>query len=86
MPADLVARLEQGMSKVAVLELLGPPDTVGLRLQGSVFIYRYHNESDKGLKLSLVRASFQYETSDRRTARLVVFFDKKGLITDFAAY
>ncbi|MFO7871531.1 MAG: outer membrane protein assembly factor BamE [Kiritimatiellia bacterium] len=86
MPADSVGMLEKGMSKAEVLELLGPPDTVGLRLEGSVFIYRYHNEEGKGLDVSATPGSFEYETLNRQTDRVVVFFDKKGIVTDSAVY
>lgn len=75
---EAVARLEPGMTKADVLKTLGPPDTVGLRMKGSVFIYRYVRSSDQGLSLNAYQASVSYDASDRRTTRLVVFFDKAG--------
>ena len=83
LPEEQFQLLRQGMSKVEVLGLLGPPDTAGLRLNGSVFIYRYQSSDDMGIELSAFRTSVQYDRSDRRTDRLVVFFDKKGVVTEF---
>ncbi len=85
-PEERIARLSAGMAKAQVLELLGPPDDAGLRMDGSVFIYRFHNKADKALELSFMQGSFNYEESDWRTHRVVVFFDKQGIVTDFAAY
>lgn len=84
MPSEQYQRLQPGMSKAQVLDLLGPPDSAGLRLRGTVFVYRYQDQGDMGIQVSLFRASFAYDRSDRRTERLVVFFDKKGLVTEFA--
>jgi outer membrane protein assembly factor BamE (lipoprotein component of BamABCDE complex) len=84
MPEEEMPQLRIGMAKEEVLSLLGPPDTVGLRLKGTLFIYRYHNEADTGVSLSFFQASMEFESSDRRTARLLVFFDKKGRVTAFA--
>lgn len=83
-PVESFGRLKAGMSKAEVLGLLGPPDTLGLNLKGSVFVYRFHNEGDTGLEVSLYYASARVESSDRRTDRLLVFFDKSGRVADFA--
>lgn len=82
-PENLETILTVGMTKGQVLEVLGPPDAMGLRLQGTIFIYRYSNQADEDLKLSAFQGSFNYGSSDLRTARLVVFFDKKGRVTAF---
>ena len=65
-------------------DLLGPPDTVGLRLDGSIFIYRYRNTSAKQLEIKLSSTEFKYDSDDLRTARLVVFFDKKGVASRYS--
>jgi outer membrane protein assembly factor BamE (lipoprotein component of BamABCDE complex) len=78
---EAVRLVRPGMTKAEVLELLGPPDTPGLRLDGTVFIYRYQDEGERGLRLSLMQASVKYESTDRLTHRVVVFFDKKGIVT-----
>jgi outer membrane protein assembly factor BamE (lipoprotein component of BamABCDE complex) len=84
-PRARIAELAPGMPKREVLNLLGPPDTVGLRMDGSVFIYRFRSETEDSLKLSAFQASFSYDATVRRTERVVVFFDKKGRLTDFAS-
>ena len=86
LPAEQVERLRRNMSKVEVLELLGPPDSLGRRLQGSVFIYRYRTGNNLGVEMSLGSTEFEYLSIDRKTDRLVVFFDKQGLVTDFATH
>jgi len=70
--------LESAETKAEVLERVGPPHSVGLQLDGSVFVYRTNIEKSESLNLSAFRASFDYQTTDRRTARLIVLFDKQG--------
>jgi hypothetical protein len=70
--------LESANDKAAVLEQVGPPHSVGIQLDGSVFVYRTRIAEVESLNLSAFRASFDYETTDRRTARLIVLFDKQG--------
>lgn len=70
--------LAQATTKAEVLERVGPPMDVGLQLGGSVFVYRYRWEEADDLNLSFFRASFAYETTERRTSRLLVLFDKQG--------
>lgn len=84
MPKDRVAQLKAGMGKGDVLGLLGPPDTLTARIKGSLFIYRYHNEGDTGFRVSAYRAALELESLNRRTDRLLVFFDKKGRVTAYA--
>lgn len=76
--ADAITQLASATTKAQVLTSVGPPNDVGLQLNGSVFIYRYRYEELDNLNLSFFRASFDYTAVDRRTARLVVFFDKRG--------
>jgi len=70
--------LQDAGTKAEVLERVGPPHSVGLQLEGSVFVYRTNIEKSESLNLSAFRASFDYQTTDRRTARLIVLFDKQG--------
>lgn len=65
-------------TKAEVLERFGPPNDVGMQQNGSVFIYRYRTETLDNLNLSFFNATFDYETTDTRTARLIVMFDKQG--------
>ncbi len=70
--------LQGAETKAEVLERVGPPHSVGLQLDGSVFVYRAKIEEAESLNLSAFRASFDYQMTDRRTARLIVLFDKRG--------
>ncbi|MHC4778247.1 MAG: outer membrane protein assembly factor BamE domain-containing protein [Planctomycetota bacterium] len=81
MSAEAVHLVRTGMTKADVLETIGPPDTMGLRLDGSVFIYRYRDSGGEGVNLSLMQASISYEASRKRTRRVVIFFDKKGIVS-----
>lgn len=77
---EQLAKLE---TKGEVLETLGPPNDMGLQLRESVFLYRVRREAAENLNLSFFRASFDYEQIDRRTDRLIVFFDKRGRVTRY---
>ncbi|HBP17252.1 MAG TPA: hypothetical protein DEA08_05565 [Planctomycetes bacterium] len=70
-------------TKAEVLEVLGPPNDMGLQLRESVFLYRVQREAAENLNLSFFRASFDYQQIDRRTDRLIVFFDKGGRVTRY---
>lgn len=76
-------QLQELETKGEVLEILGPPNDMGLQPRESVFIYRVRREAADNLNLSFFRASFDYEEIDRRTDRLIVFFDKQGRITRY---
>lgn len=76
-------QLRELRTKAEVLEVLGPPNDMGLQLRESVFLYRVRREAAENLNLSFFRASFDYEQIDRRTDRLIVFFDKQGGITRY---
>ena len=84
LPREAVAKLKTGMSKAEVLEILGPPDVAGLRVGGSVFVYRYRNAEDAGLDISAFQASVSFDTTDLRTDRIAVLFDKRGIVAAFA--
>ena len=56
---------------------------MGLQLNESVFLYRFSRAAAESLNLSFFRASLDYDTVDRRTDRLIVFFDKRGAITRY---
>jgi len=81
--AEQLEQLSELESKAEVLEVLGPPNDMGLQLRESVFLYRVRREAAENLNLSFFRASFDYEQIDRRTDRLIVFFDKQGRITRY---
>ncbi len=76
-------RLVAARTKAEVLETVGPPMDVGLQLDGSAFVYRLRLEEADELSLSFFQATFDYSSTDRRTARLLVLFDKQGRKTGF---
>ena len=80
---DQLQALIDARTKAEVLENVGPPVEVGLQLDGSVFVYRFRFEEADNLNLSFFRATFDYDVTDQRVARLVVFFDKAGRKTGF---
>ena len=82
-PEETYGRLAAGMTQSEVMALLGPPDEIGLRLDGSAFTWRHQSESDTGLSVSVFQASLSYDYADRRTEKLVVLFDKRGRVTVF---
>ena len=75
---ERIALLGEANTKAEVLEKVGPPNSVGIQLDGSVFVYRARIEEIENLNLSAFQASFDYQVTDRRTARLLVLFDKQG--------
>lgn len=75
---ERLALLSEANTKAEVLEKVGPPNSVGIQLDGSVFVYRARIEEIEDLNLSAFQASFDYQVTDRRTARLLVLFDKQG--------
>ncbi len=76
----LLAELE---TKAQVLEVLGPPTDMELRIDGSVFHYRFRVERGSSLQLSAFEASLDRSSRDRQADRLLVQFDKAGQITRY---
>ncbi len=70
-------------TKSEVLKTVGPPLDMGIRLKGSVFIYRAAHRDLDNLNLSAFQGSFDYEQEETRTERLTIFFDKKGNVTGY---
>lgn len=80
---DQLHALVEARTKAEVLDEVGPPEAIGLRMDGSVFVYRFRFEEQDSLNASFFNASFDYDTTDRRVQRLAVFFDKRGRKTGF---
>lgn len=76
-------RLAAATTKAEVLTHVGPPSDMGLQLDGSVFVYRLRLEEADDLNFSFFNATFDYEVTDRRVARLLVLFDKQGRKTGY---
>ena len=77
LPGDAAA-IVPGLSKAAVLGRLGPPDHVENEPGGSAFEYLYSRSAERGLHVSLFRASFSYDEARTRVERLRVSFDDRG--------
>lgn len=73
-----------GLGEAQVLERLGPPDAVSWVREGPVFEYAYSSGLGRNLSVSMFRASFTYDEVRARLDRLVVFFDRKGVVRDHA--
>lgn len=75
-------RIAAGDSKAAVLAELGAPDSMGRLPGGSWFEYAFSVEDGDQLDLSLLQASASWATTDTRTDRLFVRFDRTGRVTE----
>ncbi len=67
-------------TKGEVLETIGPPSKIELRMDGSAFVYRYELQRGSGLAISAFQATFDNSTSDRRADLVIVYFDKQGRV------
>lgn len=80
-PTDAL-QISQGDSKAWVLHTLGAPDNMGRLAGGSWFEYAFSVEDSDQLDLSLLQASASWATTDTRTDRLFVRFDRSGNVTE----
>ena len=74
------ASIVPGISKVAVLARLGPPDRVEVEPGGSAFEYLYSRTAGRTLDVSLFQASFTYDEARQGVDRLRVSFDRDGAV------
>lgn len=83
-PLDPLAasRVQAGDTKPQVLERLGPPDAMGLVRGGSHFVYFFRKQNTDELSVSAFQASASWSSSDKRLDRLIVRFDREGLVTE----
>lgn len=81
--AEQAARIEEGSSKAAILDLLGPPDQVAVEARGTVFEYLYRQQSGRELEITVFRASFTYQEAYSHADRLVIRFDQDGRVREY---
>ncbi len=80
-PAD-ARRIERGDAKARVLTELGAPSAMGIFPGGSWFEYAFRTQDTDQIDLSLLQASGSWATTDIRTDRLLVRFDRTGRVLD----
>jgi hypothetical protein len=72
-------------TKREVLELMGPPDRILRQYDGDVFVYAYirRNESSFSIEEPVITnlMLFSYIKTQEKSDRLVVFFDRGGLLS-----
>ncbi len=82
LPASALESLQRGVSTEAdVLRALGPPADLGRLQTGLIFVYRLTEESLQSLSISYSIGSGGYTGEVKRPGTLVVFFDRKGVVT-----
>ena len=82
--AGAESTLYQGQPKSDVLEQLGPPDRVAVERAESTFEYLYREQRDRELDISLWQANFNYQQGWDQADRLVIRFDARGQVRDYA--
>jgi hypothetical protein len=72
-------------TKGEVLELVGPPDRILRQFDGDVFVYAYirRNATTIAIEEPVITnlMIFTYQKSQEKSDRLVVFFDRSGLVS-----
>jgi hypothetical protein len=71
-------------TKGEILELMGPPDRILRQYDGDVFVYAYirRNATTIAIEEPVITnlMLFTYQKSQEKSDRLVVFFDRAGLL------
>jgi outer membrane protein assembly factor BamE (lipoprotein component of BamABCDE complex) len=86
LPPAIDAQIEAGRStKADVLRDLGPPDRLVRQYDGDVFVYAYIRRNVDTLELSepvFTRLTiFSYTRTQEKSDRMVVLFDRNGIVT-----
>jgi len=72
-------------TKREILELMGPPDRILRQYDGDVFVYAYirRNASTFSIEEPVITnlMLFSYQKTQEKSDRLVVFFDRGGLLS-----
>jgi hypothetical protein len=72
-------------NKGEILELFGPPDRILRQYDGDVFVYAYIRRNSTTFEIEdptiTPRMIFTYHKSQEKSDRLVVFFDRDGLLS-----
>jgi outer membrane protein assembly factor BamE (lipoprotein component of BamABCDE complex) len=77
--ARLIAR---GDAKVEVLETLGAPSAMGIFPGGSWFEYSFRVSDTDQVDISFLQASGSWASTEVRSDRLLVRFDRTGRVLD----
>jgi outer membrane protein assembly factor BamE (lipoprotein component of BamABCDE complex) len=71
-------------TKREILELLGPPDRIQRQYDGDVFVYAYVRRNATSITIEepvLTNLTlFSYQKSQEKSDRMVVLFDRGGLV------
>jgi outer membrane protein assembly factor BamE (lipoprotein component of BamABCDE complex) len=74
-------------TKGEILQLLGPPDRILRQYDGDVFVYAYVRRNSTTLALEEPVITnlmiFTYQKSQEKSDRLVVLFDRGGVLTGY---
>lgn len=74
-------------TKREILEVLGPPDKILRQYDGDVFVYAYvrRNETSITIEEPVITnlTIFSYEKSQEKSDRMVVLFDRSGVLSGF---
>jgi hypothetical protein len=86
LPPGIETKLETGRStKAEVLRDLGPPDRLVRQYDGDVFVYAYVRRNENSIELSepvfTQALLFSYTKTQEKSDRLVVMFDRNGIVT-----
>ena len=86
LPPAVDAQIVAGRTtKAEVLRDLGPPDRLVRQYDGDVFVYAYTRSNENSLELSepvFTRLLlFSYTKTQEMSDRMVVLFDRNGLVT-----
>ena len=84
--ADSERKLVPGTTtKAEVLRELGPPDRLVRQYEGDVFVYAYVRKNTETFELSEPVFThlrvFSYTKDEEKSDRLVVLFDRAGIVT-----
>ena len=74
--------VKAGDSKATVLATLGAPESMSPIPGGSLFEYSFRVSDSEALDISAVQASASLSSTDVRTDRLVVRFDRDGRVRE----
>jgi hypothetical protein len=86
LPAVADGQLVPGTTtKAEVLRDLGPPDRLVRQYEGDVFVYAYVRRNESSIELEepvITRLRiFSYTKEEEKSDRLVVLFDRSGVVT-----
>ena len=86
LPPQIEQQIALGRStKADVLHDLGPPDRLVRQYEGDVFVYAFIRRNESSLELTepvfTHMTFFSYTKTQERSDRMVVLFDRNGIVT-----